>query len=117
MAADLEDLANVTVGSRSALTPREVTNELTTLGDRWSVDGPDLRLDLKGPMKRTGAAAAQAGALADELDHHPSLTLEHAGLTLRIHTHDKHAITVLDFIYAARLEQWLRANGWSEQQK
>lgn len=113
MAPELEELANHTVSTRSGLTPHEVTNELSALGERWSVDGPDLRLHLKGPMTKTGAVVAHAGALADELDHHPSISLEYAGLVLKIHTHDKHAITVLDLVYAARLEQWLRTNGWA----
>lgn len=113
MAPGLEELANHTVTTRSNLTPHEVTNELSALGERWTIDGPDLRLDLHGPMARTGAVAAQAGLLADELDHHPSISLEYAGLVLKIHTHDKHAITVLDLVFAARLEQWLRTNGWT----
>lgn len=113
MATELEEIANHTVTSRSNLTPHEVTSELAALGTRWTIDGPDLRLDLKGPMAKTGAVVAHAGVLADELDHHPSISLEFAGLVLKIHTHDKKAITVLDLVYAARLEQWLRTNGWA----
>lgn len=113
MAPELDDLANHTVSTRSNLTPHEVTTELAALGERWSIDGPDLRLDLKGSMTKTGAVAAHIGVLADELDHHPSISLEYAGLVLKIHTHDKQAITVLDLVFAARLEQWLRANGWA----
>jgi pterin-4a-carbinolamine dehydratase len=113
MATELEEIANHTVTTRSNLTPHEVTGELEALGTRWTIDGPDLRLDLKGPMAKTGAVVAHAGALADELDHHPSISLEYAGLVLKIHTHDKNAITVLDLVYAARLEQWLRTNGWA----
>ena len=109
MADELDDLANHTVTTRGSLTPHEVTTELAALGERWSIDGPDLRLDLKGSMTKTGAVAAHIGALADELDHHPSLSLEYAGLVLKIHTHDKGAITVLDLVFAARLEQSLRA--------
>ena len=87
-------------------------SDLATLGERWSIDGKDLTLVLKGPMTRTGQVAAYAGALADEMDHHPDITLAYAGLTLKIHTHDQHAITSLDYQYATRLETWLRANGW-----
>jgi pterin-4a-carbinolamine dehydratase len=59
-------------------------------------------------MTVTGKIAALAGALADELDRHPRIVLEYAGLTLSLHTHDAQAITTLDLIYAARLEQLLR---------
>jgi len=110
MARDLEALASCTI-SRSGVA--DLPSELGALGPRWSVDGPDLKLELRGPMTRTGAVAAFAGALADEMDHHPTIVVEYGGLTLRIHTHDEQAITVIDLVYAARLEQWLRANGWA----
>lgn len=108
---ELDALANHTT-ARSSVSTDEMATELAALGSRWKVVKPDLRLELKGPMTKTGAVAAFAGQLADEMDHHPTITLEYAGLTLSIHTHDKAAITVLDLVYAARLEQWLRANGW-----
>jgi len=111
MGTDLDSLANVTT-ARTRVTPEEMKEELDALGSRWTVVEPDLRLTLKGPMTKTGLVAAHAGALADELDHHPNISLEYAGLTLSIHTHDQRGITVLDLVYAARLEQWLRANGW-----
>jgi pterin-4a-carbinolamine dehydratase len=111
MATDLDALANTTT-ARTRITTGEMKEELAALGARWTVVPPDLRLTLKGPMTKTGLVAAHAGALADELDHHPNIALEYAGLTLSIHTHDKNGITVLDLVYAARLEQWLRANGW-----
>lgn len=108
---DLDALAKHTI-SKSGLSPGELTAELAALGARWTVIPPDLTLVLAGPMTRTGAAAAYAGALADELDHHPTIVLEYAGMKLSIHTHDAKALTVIDLIFAARLEQWLRTNGW-----
>ena len=111
MGTDLESMANTTT-ARTRVTTGEMSEELAALGARWTVVAPNLTLTLKGPMTKTGLVAAFAGALADELDHHPNIALEYAGLTLSIHTHDKKAITVLDLVYAARLEQWLRANGW-----
>lgn len=86
--------------------------EVAVLGARWTIDAGELHLKLAGPMRRTGGVAAFAGALADTLDHHPKIVLEYAGLTLAIHTHDAKAITTLDLVYAARLEQWLRTNAW-----
>ena len=111
MGTDLDSLANTTT-ARKGITDAEMKEQLDALGARWSIAAPDLRLTLKGPMTKTGQVAAYAGALADELDHHPNISLEYAGLTLSIHTHDKNAITVLDLVFAARLEQWLRTNGW-----
>lgn len=88
------------------------TSKLAVLGPRWSIVEQELCLQLKGPMTRTGQVAAYAGKLADELDHHPKIVLEYAGLALSIHSHDQHAITDRDWDYAERLEAWLRANGW-----
>lgn len=85
---------------------------LQHLGPRWSIANDELRLELAGAMSRTGEVAAYAGKLADELDHHPTITLAYAGLTLAIHSHDARAITDRDWQYADRLEAWLRANGW-----
>jgi pterin-4a-carbinolamine dehydratase len=109
---DLEALAVQPI-RRSALVADEMARAVAVLGPRWSVADPDLQLALAGPMTRTGAVAAYAGALADELDHHPRIVIEYAGLTLTIHTHTARALTALDLVYAARLEQWLRANGWA----
>ena len=63
-------------------------------------------------MAKCGVAVAYAAKLADEMDHHPNIAMSYPGTTLTIHTHDKKAITVIDLVYAARLERWLRENGW-----
>ena len=111
--ADLDSLASNTV-SRSAVTEEQLRQEVNALGNRWTIDGPDLKCELRGaPMAKSGEAAAYASKLADEMEHHPTIVLEYAGMTLRIHTHDKNAITVMDLVYAARFERWLRTNGWA----
>ena len=107
MSTGLEALASQTI-TRRPIKPDELAAEVAQLGPRWSVAGHELRLELPGPMTRTAAAAAFAGSLADELDHHPRIVIEYAALVLTIHTHDAAAITVIDLIYAARLERWLR---------
>ena len=112
MPEDLDTLASHTI-SRSMLTPAQVQDEVTALGSRWSIAGEDLKLELRGaPMTQCGAAVAYAASLADEMEHHPSIAVEFGGTTLKIHSHDKNAITVIDLVYAGRLEQWLRAHGW-----
>jgi pterin-4a-carbinolamine dehydratase len=111
--ADLDSIASNTL-SRSALGTDQLQQEVTALGPRWSIAGSELRCELRGaPMTKCGEAAAYAAKLADEMDHHPRILLEYAGMALEIHTHDKNAITVTDLVYAARFEKWLRANGWS----
>lgn len=112
MLLDLDALADQTI-SRTALKPEELDAEVASLGPRWSVAGGDLVLALRGaPMSKCAAAVAHAAELADEMDHHPRIVLEYAATTLSIHTHDARAITMLDVVYAARLERWLRDHGW-----
>jgi len=112
MADDLDGIANNTMSS-SGMKPDELARELAQLGPRWSVVNNELVLALRGaPMAKCGAAVAHAAKLADEMDHHPRIVMEYAGTTLSINTHDKKAITMLDLVYAARLERWLRDNGW-----
>jgi 4a-hydroxytetrahydrobiopterin dehydratase len=115
MSDDLDALASNTI-SRSTMSQAEVDRQLVTLGPRWSIVGPDLVLTLAGPkgMEKAGAAVAYATALADEMDHHPSIAMEYPATTLKIHTHDKKAITLLDFVWAARLERWLSEHGWDQ---
>ena len=110
--ADLESLASNTV-SRSAVTPEQLAQEVAALGARWTIAGADLTCELRGqPMAKCGEAAAYAAKLADEMEHHPRIVMEYPGTVIAIHTHDKNAITVMDLVYAARFERWLRANGW-----
>ena len=111
--ADLESIASNTL-SRTTVSPEQLLQEVAALGPRWAIAGAELRCELRGaPMTKCGEAAAYASVLADEMDHHPRIVLEYAGMTLTINTHDVQAITVTDLVYAARLERWLRANGWA----
>ena len=111
--ADLDSLASNTV-SRSQVTEEQLRQEVAALGTRWSSEGIDLKCELRGAvMAKCGEAAAYAAKLADEMEHHPRIVLEYAGMVLTIHTHDKNAITVMDLVYAARFERWLRSNGWA----
>ncbi|HEY4182245.1 MAG TPA: 4a-hydroxytetrahydrobiopterin dehydratase [Kofleriaceae bacterium] len=103
----LDELADQPI-KRSPMSSSQIALAVEALGTRWTHDGSELKLTFAGPMTRTGKIAAHAGALADELDHHPTITMTYPGLTLAINTHDKAAVTVLDVIYAARLERWLR---------
>jgi pterin-4a-carbinolamine dehydratase len=111
--ADLESIASNTL-SRSTVADEQLRQEVAALGPRWTIDGMDLRCELRGAaMTKCGEAAAYAAVLADEMDHHPRILIEYAGMLLTIHTHDAAGITVTDLVYAARFERWLRANGWA----
>jgi 4a-hydroxytetrahydrobiopterin dehydratase len=113
MPPDLDSLSAQTI-SKSTLSDAQIREQVAALGPRWSIDGENLKLELKGPtgMAKAGAAVAHATQIADEMDHHPTIHMEYPGTTLTIHTHDKKAITMIDFVFAARVEGWLRRNGW-----
>ena len=112
MALDLEAIASYTLG-RKKLDPTQLSGELAALGARWSIVGDELRLVLPvKPMAKAAAVVGAAAAVADDLDHHPTITVEYAGVKLAINTHDAGGLTITDFVYAARLERWLRAQGY-----
>ena len=113
MPPDLDSLSAQTI-SKATLSDAQIREQVAALGPRWSIDGENLKLELTGPagMAKAGAAVAHATQIADEMDHHPTIHMEYPGTTLTIHTHDKKAITMIDFVFAARVEGWLRRNGW-----
>jgi serine/threonine protein kinase len=111
-ALEIDALSEQTL-SRSLLDPIVLAREVKQLGKRWSLDGRDLRLELfSRELSKLAAAITQVATIADELDHHPKLVVESPRLTLTIHAYDDQAITVLDLVFAARVEQWLRETGW-----
>jgi 4a-hydroxytetrahydrobiopterin dehydratase len=112
MGLDLEAIASSTL-ARKKLDAAAISAEIATLGARWSLAGDELRLDL--PVKPMSAAAevvGEAAAIADDLDHHPTITVEYAGVKLAINTHDVGGLTMTDLVFAARLERWLRTQGY-----
>ena len=110
--AAIEQLATPPTTSRSLLDPAWLTQQLEMLGQRWALTGNGLRLAVHGSMRRTAALVSIAAAIGDELNHHPSITLDATHLELTIYTRQVNAITKLDLIYAARLEMWLREHGY-----
>src|SRR3954465_14978966 len=113
MSDDLDALAGLVI-NRSSLPEDDLRTRMAVLGARWSIKGPDLVCELAGQkgMMKCGAAVGYATELADDMDHHPHIVMDYPGTTLSIHTHDMNAITLLDLVWAARLERWLREHGW-----
>ena len=111
MGIDIDGLATNTLG-RKKLDPGQIAGELTALGSRWSLAGAEIQLSLPlKPMVKAAEVAAAAAKLADEMDHHPKIVIEYPGVTLTISTHDSGGITMMDLVFAARLERWLRQKG------
>ncbi len=49
--------------------------------------------------------------IAEEMDHHPDVTISYGRMRVSLTTHDAGGLTDLDFKLAARIEEVLRAKG------
>jgi 4a-hydroxytetrahydrobiopterin dehydratase len=49
--------------------------------------------------------------LAEEMDHHPDVTVSYGRMRISLTTHDAGGLTELDFKLASRIEEILRAKG------
>jgi len=98
--------------SRATLSPDEVAREVKQLGTRWALVDGNLRLELfHRSMTKLAEAIHQTAAIADEVDLYPHVVVDVPRLTVTIRP-DRGSITVLELVFAARLEQWLLANRW-----
>ena len=74
---------------------------LERLGGPWNIDDQVLSATFVTSTYDQGLRlVAGAGALAEQLDHHPTLTLDYGRLRVSITTHDAGGLTELDFAYA-----------------
>jgi len=95
--------------SGSKLEAVAVAREVKALGKRWSLSGPDLVMDVYDPsMSRLAAAVAATAQIADEIANHPRVDVRVPHLRVTIPEVGR----VVDLVLAARIEAWLRANGW-----
>ena len=104
----LDDISDRTI-SGARLTTDELLREVKALGKHWSLIRGDLQLDLYDEqLARLANVIASAAEIADEMGHLPRVIVEPPHLVLVL----RDASEVADLVFAARLEQWLRANGW-----
>jgi hypothetical protein len=93
----------------SKLEPIAIAREVKALGKRWTHSGSDLYCDIyDDKMTRLATAIAAIAVIADEVTRHPLLGVRvpHLRITIR------NAERVNDLVLAARIEDWLRNNGW-----
>ncbi len=107
----VEELSDQTMSGRP-LSAEDVAREVKQLGKRWSLVDGNLQLELYSrSMTRFADAIQHIALLADELDNQPRIALEFPRLTVTIRP-DKGRITVLELVFAARIEQWLLTTRW-----
>ncbi|MEI6736146.1 MAG: 4a-hydroxytetrahydrobiopterin dehydratase [Actinomycetes bacterium] len=86
--------------------PEELENWLLA-HPGWRVLDGHLLLERSVPFRVAGALAAASVALADEIDHHPIMTIGFDSLRIEMWTHDKGGITELDFRLATFIDEFL----------
>ena len=73
----------------------------------WVVADNRLVLSVSVPYRVSGALAVATVPLADEIDHHPIMTIGYNSLHVELWTHDKGGITALDFRLASFIDEFV----------
>jgi 4a-hydroxytetrahydrobiopterin dehydratase len=96
-------------GGIPPLTAEQIAPLREQLGEGWEVvDGHHLRKTYR--FKNFAEALAftnRAGALAEEIGHHPDIALAWGRVTLEIWTHKIDGLAESDFIFAAKCDRLL----------
>jgi hypothetical protein len=105
---DVKDLSDQTA-SRERIAPGDLAREVQQLGRRWSLVGEDLVAELHSrEMSKLASVVSAAATIADEMEMQPRLSIEYPRLRMSI----AKVSTVVDLVFAARVEAWLRDHGW-----
>ncbi len=105
---EIADITDKTV-SKSQLTRSELEREVKQLGKRWSLIGDDIVIDLHHrQLTKLSEVIAYAATVADEMELQPRIAIEYPHLRIVL----ADAESVVELVFAARVEQWLRDHGW-----
>jgi 4a-hydroxytetrahydrobiopterin dehydratase len=80
--------------------------------DAWTLDAANHTIEKTWTFDSFPTAMAffaQAGALADRLDHHPEFLSTYTRMRVRLWTHDVNGLTRLDFELAAAIDALVTA--------
>jgi len=82
--------------------------EFVTGLDGWRIKNDALYFELKTSNFSTALIEANnIGRLADEQNHHPDLCISWGSLNATLFSHDAKALTMKDFVLAAKINQIL----------
>ncbi|MBM9499799.1 4a-hydroxytetrahydrobiopterin dehydratase [Leptospira sp. 201903071] len=92
------------------MNPSELERIKERIPSGWEVDFreniPFLKKTFPFTSYRSGFEFVSAlAAIAEEMDHHPDLTLRYDCVTVEITTHSKKTLTDLDFSFAEKTEE------------
>jgi serine/threonine-protein kinase len=99
----------VAAAARTMVAIDELRREVGFLGKRWTLSATDLVCELESnELARFAPVVAAAAAFADELERQPRIEIAQSRLRLAVPAPP----AAVDVVFAARLEAWLRNNGW-----
>lgn len=79
--------------------------EAALAGVTWTRDGDTIRKEVKLPGFRDAVAYVERVAdAAEELNHHPDITISYNRVSLSVSTHDSGGLTALDFDLARAVD-------------
>ena len=82
----------------------EIDNRLKELNG-WRQDGPRIARDFALPsFKAAMAFVNRVAEVAEEMDHHPDITINYTRVSLSITTHSEGGLTRRDFRLAGRID-------------
>jgi 4a-hydroxytetrahydrobiopterin dehydratase len=82
----------------------EIVRQLTALPD-WEYDGTALHRDLVAPSFAAAIRIVDDVAdTAEQMDHHPDMTIRFTRLGFRVTTHSEGGVTQLDIELAHRID-------------
>lgn len=86
------------------LSPEEAQSQLAE-APGWSIQDDKLSKSFKFKSYKDGIVFASAvGFLADNLDHHPDLTITYGEVRVSVNTHSVEGLSPYDFELAKRIE-------------
>ncbi len=95
---------------RTRLSEQEIDQAIAEVA--WSRRGDHIERTVVRPDFRAAVALVnQIADLAEELDHHPDMTISWNRVALSVTTHDAGGLTALDFDLARRVDALVEAVG------
>jgi 4a-hydroxytetrahydrobiopterin dehydratase len=92
-------------GSRSVLSPGELTEQAANRPDWQIIEGKKLARTFRFPDFQKGLDFVnQVGALAEKQGHHPDIRLSWGRVEVETWTHDAGGITEQDFLLASMID-------------
>jgi 4a-hydroxytetrahydrobiopterin dehydratase len=92
--------------SAGRLPADDVAAYLAELGEPWRVVGDRLRREYKvADFAAAVVLVQEIGAIADDQDHHPDLTVSYGKVGIELWTHTVGGLSESDFIVAAKVDR------------